>query len=82
MSFIKSLTNKSNHKKCIQMFDRIKHTLDYSTSHTCIVYIGKEDGYEELFQMITDNGWTYELVGNKKEGLHLSIKTAEAGYIQ
>ena len=82
MSFIKSLINKNNHKKSMDMFERIKHTLDYSTSHTCIVPIDSEQGYDELFQMLTDRGWSYEFKGNKKEGLHLFVKSSETGYIE
>lgn len=75
MSIVDNVKKKHNHKKCSSMWKVVEQKLKDSTSHTAFVYIGKPDGYEELFQRILDKGWSYELLGSKKEGFHLSVKS-------
>ena len=79
MSFIKTWKDNKQHKKCVQLYERIKHTLEYSTSHSCIVPISGSEGYDELLEWLRGKGWIYEFLGNKKEGFSLSVKSKECG---
>lgn len=74
MGLFGNIKNKKNHEKCVKAFNRIKHTIEYSTSNICVISIGKNEGYSELYSMISDAGWSYEITGNEKEGYHLTVK--------
>ena len=76
MNPIKSFIEKRNHKKCMKVFERIKGSLKYTTSHTTFLYLGTTRGYDELFEKIKEKGWYYELAGNKREGVWLTVKEA------
>ena len=74
MNPFKKLIANYRHKKCVKMFERIKKDLNYSTSHTSIIYIATEKGYDELFEKIKAEGWDYRIDGNNREGVFLTVK--------
>lgn len=74
MNPIKSFIDKRNHKKCVKVFGRVEDSLRYSPSHTAVMYLGTTRGYDELFEKIKEKGWYYELAGNKREGVWLTVK--------
>jgi hypothetical protein len=74
MNLIKRIIENYRHKKCVKAFERIKKDLKYSTSHTAILYIATEKGYDELFEKIKNKGWNYRIEGNNREGVFLTVK--------
>lgn len=74
MNPIKSFIEKRHHKKCVKAFERIEESLKYSTSHIANMYLGTTRGYDELFEKIKERGWYYELAGNNREGIWLTVK--------
>lgn len=74
MNPIKSFIEKRNHKKCVKVFERVEGSLKYSTSHTAVLYLGTTRGYDELFEKIKEKGWYYELAGDNREGIFLTVK--------
>lgn len=74
MNPIKSFIEKRNHKKCARVFKRVEESLKYSTSRTAVTYIGTTRGYDELFEKIKEKGWYYELAGDNREGIFLTVK--------
>jgi hypothetical protein len=74
MNPIKSFIGKRNHKKCVKAFKRVEESLKYSTSHTTVMYLGTTRGYDELFETIKERGWYYELAGDNREGIWLTVK--------
>lgn len=74
MNPFKRIIENYRHKKCVKAFERIKKELKYSTSHTAILYIATEKGYDELFEKIKNEGWDYRIDGNNREGVFLTIK--------
>ena len=74
MNPIKLFIEKHNHKKCVKALARIEGTIKYSTTKTCVMYLGTTRGYDELFKMIEENGWYHEVVGDNREGVFLTVK--------
>lgn len=74
MNPIRKFIENKRHKKCVNAFQRIENTMKDSTSGTCVLYIMTTRGYDELFKMITDNGWYYETAGDNREGVWLTVK--------
>ena len=75
MNPIRKLIANHNHKKSIKAFDRIKNSIEYSTNSpkSCVLYLGTDKGYEELFDLLKEQGWYYEISGNNREGIFLTV---------
>ena len=78
MNPITKLIENNRHKKCVKTFQRIKNELKVSTSRTCVIYIATTRGYDELFKMISDEGWSHEISGDNREGIWLTVKKDNA----
>lgn len=74
MGLIGSFIDKKNYEKSMKLFKRIEENMRDSTSKKITMYISTLKGYDDLFKMITDNGWKYEIAGNNREGLFLVVK--------
>lgn len=75
MNPIRKLIADHNHKKSIKTFERIKHAIEYSTNSpkSCVLYLGTDKGYEELFDLLKEQGWYYEITGTNREGIFLTV---------
>lgn len=74
MNPIKNLIAKHNHKKCEKQYHRIITNVGYSTSHTYVMYMSTVRGYDELFERLKNEGYYYEITGNNREGIFLTVK--------
>jgi hypothetical protein len=74
MAILKDIVDKHNLKKSHKMYDRIKREMGESTSGVVVVAISTDKGYDRLFDRLKEDGYTYQIDGNNREGLWLTVK--------
>ena len=78
MAMLKDMVDKHNLKKSHKLYDRIKREMSCSTSGTVVVSISTDKGYDRLFERLKDEGYTYQIDGNNREGMWLTVKNPES----
>lgn len=68
------LFDKHRHKKCIEKYNYVYNALKDGNRHSCVFFLDSTKGYEELWDLLKNNGYEYKMDTTGRESVYVEVK--------